>query len=101
MPRAKKKAASGETPKAPSAAVKEQKALEKENLRKEKRIAELESQIRKRMPSVNLLKSSPLGSLRRQREWETRTRPLIAELETILQRRTSVEYLRPAYEAPT
>lgn len=61
----------------------------------EKKVAVLEEKIKVGMPSVSLMKSAPLGSLRKHKDWEKYARPLIAELEELLGRRVRLEHLRP------
>lgn len=61
----------------------------------DKRKAELVTEIQKGMPSVSEMKTQPFGLLRKQKAWEKRSKPFIAELEKIEGRPTSVERFRP------
>lgn len=57
--------------------------------------ADLVKAIQQGMLTVYELKAQPFGTLRKQKEWEKRSRPFIAELEQIEGRPVSVDRFRP------
>jgi len=61
----------------------------------ETRKRELIALIQVGMPTVDEMQTMPLGVLRKQREWEKKTRPYIEELFKIMGKAVSIEKYRP------